>query len=91
MEKVIVCRFCGQPAALIHQRSTHPTQPASVQATCWTRMCKSFGRTLDTRDTAQFAELFTFQEDDSAADEDWTLDLLQWRIESLQRLERLGS
>lgn len=86
MEKIIVCRRCGQAAALIHQRSTHPTQPPSVQATCWTRMCGNYGRTLDTRDTEQFAELFTFQDDDNAPDDDWTLDLLQWRAESLNRM-----
>lgn len=87
MEKVIVCRFCGQPATLIHQPSTHPTQPASVQATCFTRMCSAWGRTLDTRDTEQFAEFFTFQ-DDATQDDEFSLDVLAWRAESLRRLSQ---
>jgi hypothetical protein len=55
---IYICRKCGQRAAVIEQPSTHPTQPASEQVTCWTRMCGNYGQTKDIRDTDDIDAFF---------------------------------
>ena len=89
MEKVIVCRKCGQPSHLIHNHPDHPKMESSVLVTCFSRMCSNFGLTTDCRDTELFNARFTFQEDDETA-ADFALDVLQWRAESLARLAQRG-
>lgn len=84
--KVYLCRKCGCTASIINQLSTHPTQPASQQVTCWTKMCANYGQTKDTRDTTDIDALFIV-EDDSAAPDDLQLELL---FRNAQALKRLG-
>lgn len=86
--KQYICRKCGCPAAVINQPSTHPTQPASVQVTCWTRMCGNYGQTKDTRDPADIAALFIVQDDSG---DDLTLEILQRRVRSLVLLNGRGN
>jgi hypothetical protein len=56
-------------------------QPASVQVTCWSRMCGSYGQTKDTRDTADIDGLFIVEDDSSATD--FKLEVMARRISSL--------
>lgn len=79
--KRFICRKCGCIAVQINQPSTHPTQPASVQVTCWSRMCSNYGQTKDTRDTADIEKMFIVQDDTSATD--FKLEVLQRRVRSL--------
>lgn len=90
MEKVIVCRKCGQPAHLIQNQPDHPAMQSSVLVTCWVKMCGNWGLTTDCRDTELFNSRFTFQEPDATQDDEFALDVLQWRAESLNRVQRLG-
>jgi hypothetical protein len=84
--KRFICRKCGCTAAQIQQPSTHPTQPASVQVTCWSRMCSNYGQTKNTRDTSDIEKMFIVQDDTSA--DDLTLEILQRRVRSLVLLSR---
>lgn len=84
--KLFICRKCGCTAAVIHQPPTHPTQPASQQVTCWTKMCGNYGQTKDTRDTTDIDELFTV-EDDNTAPDDLQLELLFRNAQALKRLK----
>jgi hypothetical protein len=86
--KRFICRKCGCPAAVINQPSTHPTQPASVQVTCWTRMCGNYGQTKDTRDTVDVEKMFIVQDDSG---DDLALELLQRRVRSLVLLSGRGN
>ncbi len=87
--KRFICRRCGRTASVILQPSTHPTQPASVQVTCWSRMCKNYGATKDCRDTADINALFIVK-DDTSTDE-LTLEVLQRRVRSLVLLSGVKS
>lgn len=87
--KIFVCRECHQDAHTFTQPALLPGRKPALQVECRTVGCPNYKLTTDRRDAVEIDRRFYLEDDPEEIDHE--LDRLQWRAESLARLERLGS
>lgn len=83
--KLYTCRLCGQDCYTFVQPALLVGRRRSIQIHCTNPACKNYLLTTDERDTVLIDERFIVEDDDSQ-DDDFALDVLAWRVESLQRI-----